>query len=244
VQQNPYYVDYDQILPRVASDELDSIICKLSEDLPHEWVDAYKLANRQQANILRITHDGFEYLFDHSSELVLKGEVTKDSAVEDRVVAVHGCSQPTDERRRVISCVSILRGQSTSSKLTAISPNEQFKHMIKATSLGMPWEAPLHINLFPQTTRINRGWWEHGKLYRRMESYCEKNAGTYCFSRQIHAGVSGHPQIIEFGVLKKDRKLWLAQFPNCDSTEEMATIERLFRAKIAGSDDDGLRSLL
>ena len=96
MEQNPYHVDYNQILASVASDELDSIICKLSEDLPHEWVDAYKLANGQRANILRIAHDCFEFLFDHSSELVLRGEVTKDSAVEDRVVAVHGCSQPTE----------------------------------------------------------------------------------------------------------------------------------------------------
>ena len=127
VKQNPYHVDYQQILEGISSDELGSIIRKLSDELPHDWVDAYKLANGQQANILRIMHDGFEYLFDHSCALVLRGQVAKDSAV---------------------------------------------------------------------------------------------------------------------GVLKTDGKLWLAQFPNCDSSEEMAIIERLFRAKIAGSEDDSLRSIL
>ena len=64
------------------------------------------------------------------------------------------------------------------------------------------------------------------------------------FRVRFYAGFSGHPEVIEFGVLKTDGKLWLAQFPNCDSSEEMAIIERLFRAKIAGSDDDSLRSIL
>lgn len=183
-------------------------------------------------------------LFDHSSDLVLRGEVAKDCAVEDRIVAVHGCSRPVGERRRdglmrkhPQGPINFIKAHSDISKRAAQTYD-------KGHFIGHAFGGTLHINLFPQTTRINRGWSEHGKLYRRMESYCEKNAGTYCFSRPIYAGFSGHPQIIEFGVLKKDGKLWLAQFPNCDSAEEMATIEQLCRAKIAGSDDDALRSLL
>jgi len=237
-------VNYEQVLERASSGELDATIRTLSEQLPHDWVDAYRLANRTHANILRIKHDGFEYLFDHSSELVLKGKVAKDCAVEDRIVAVHGCSQMAVERRRdglmrrhPLGPIDFIKAESDISKGTAGTYD-------KGHFIGHSLGGTLHINLFPQTTRINRGWSEQGKLFRRMERYCETNPGTYCFSRPIYAGFSGHPEIIEFGVLKTDGKLWVAQFPNCDTSEEMSTIERLFRAKIAGSDDDNLRSIL
>jgi hypothetical protein len=239
-----YHVNYEQILINATPDELDSIIRKMSEQLPHDWVDAYRLANRTHANVLRIKHDGFEYLFDHSSELVLRGEVAKEYAVEDRIVAVHGCSRPPGERRRdglmrkhPLGPIDFIRAHSDISRGTVGTYD-------KGHFIGHSLGGTLHLNLFPQATQINRGWSEEGKLYRRMERYCEKHPGTYCFSRPIYAGFSAHPKIIEFGVLKTDGKLWLAEFSNCDSSEEMATIERLFRAKIAGADDDGLRSIL
>jgi hypothetical protein len=114
----------------------------------------------------------------------------------------------------------------------------------KGHFIGHAMGGLLHINLFPQSKSINRGWSELGKLYRKMERYCEKNPGTYCFSRPIYAGYSAHPQLIEFGVLKHDGHFWVNQFPNCDSSEELAKIEQLFRAKIAGKDDEELRSIL
>jgi hypothetical protein len=77
-----------------------------------------------------------------------------------------------------------------------------------------------------------------------MELYCEKNPGTYCFSRPIYAGYSAHPELVEFGVLKSAGHFWVNHFPNCESSEEMAKIEQIFRAKIAGKDDEQLRSIL
>lgn len=156
MEQNPYQVNYDQILATVASQDLELIHLELSEELPHDWVDAYKLANGQQANIVRITHDGFEYLFDHSSDLVMRGEVAKDCAVEDRIVAVHGCSRPVGARRRDglmrkhnLGPIDFIRAHSDISKGTARTYD-------KGHFIGHSLGGTLHINLFPQTTRINR----------------------------------------------------------------------------------------
>ena len=65
MEQNPYHVNYQQILESVGSDELDSIIHTLAEQLPHDWVNAYRLANRTHANVLRIKRDGCKNCVKH-----------------------------------------------------------------------------------------------------------------------------------------------------------------------------------
>jgi hypothetical protein len=237
-------INYEGILNACSTADLGETIRDFSEQLPHEWGDAYKVMSPHKANILRIERDGFEYLFDFSSELVLKGEVRSDRAVEDRLVAVHGCSHVSREDRRdslmrkhPLGPVEFIRAHSTNvSRTQALYDKGHF--------IGHALGGLLHINLFPQSKTINRGWSEAGKLYRKMERYCQKHPGTYCFSRPIYLGYSGHPHIIEFGVLKTDRMLWVHQFPNCDSPDEMVKIEQLFRAKIAGQSDEELQSIL
>lgn len=93
-------IDYQRFLTVVDFGDPGAAIRILSGELPYEWADAYKKMSPHPANILRIKRDGFEYLFDFSSEFVSMGDVAKDSAVEDRIVAVHGCSQANNERRR------------------------------------------------------------------------------------------------------------------------------------------------
>jgi len=237
-------IDYQRILTTVDFQCSDEGIQKLSEELPYQWADAYKKMSPHPTNIWRIKRDGFEYLFDCSSELVSRGDVASDKAVEDRIVVVHGFSRAIHQRRQdslmrkqPLGPVEFIRSHSNPEP---VSQNKYDKGHFIGHALG----GLLHINLFPQSKRINRGWSELGKLYRKMERYCEKNPDTYCFSRPIYVGYSGHPRFIEFGVLKSDGELWVNQFPNCDSSEEMAKIEQLFRAKIAGKDDDELRSIL
>jgi hypothetical protein len=59
-----------------------------------------------------------------------------------------------------------------------------------------------------------------------------------------HRSLPAHPEIIEFGVLRHDGTLWVNQFPNCKDSEEIELMERLFRSKLAGDDDQALRRLL
>jgi hypothetical protein len=36
----------------------------------------------------------------------------------------------------------------------------------------------LDVNLFSQDRLLNRGWSAQGKIYRRMEKYCQQQEGT------------------------------------------------------------------
>jgi hypothetical protein len=103
-------------------------------------------------------------------------------------------------RKQPLGPVDFIRAHSTTS--SALENRFDKGHFIGHALGGL-----LHINLFPQSREINRGWSELGKLYRKMEQYCEKNTGTYCFSRPIYGGYSAHPSVIEFGALKERRAL-------------------------------------
>jgi hypothetical protein len=227
-------IDYGRILSEVPHGDVEVTIAFLSEVLPYEWADVYRRLNPHRANIWRVPYNGFEYLFDHSSELVAQGEVSEEEVVEDRLVAVHGRSQVGRGNRRD----SLMRKHPLG-PIHFINPQSRIKydkgHFI-AHSLG----GGLHINLFPQSTAVNRGWSESGKLFRSMERYCQEHPGIYCFSRPLYKGHSFHPYEIEYGVLKADETLWVNSFPNCGTAEEFAEIERLFRERLSGT--DGVRN--
>ena len=237
-------VDYDRILSDLPSRDLEFVISHLSAELPYVWADLYKERSPHSANIMRIACEGFEYLYDFSTELVKQGKLAPNLVIEDRIVAVHGRSQPqkkkrTDHlmRKHPLGPAGFIRTHSAEpSKLTAIYDKGHF--------IGHAIGGALHLNLFPQTKEINRGWSKEGKEYTKMERYCRRHAKTYCFSRPIYSGYSAHPEIIEFGVLRHDGTLWVNQFPNCKDSEEMDLMERLVRAKLAGDGDEALRQLL
>lgn len=216
-------INYDQLLSEAPHGDMEDMIGFLSETLPYEWADVYRKAHPHQANIWRVLYNGFEYLYDISTELVQLGVVTEAEAVDDRLVAVHGRSRINQEKRKA----SIMRKHPLG-PVGFIEYHSKVRydrgHFI-AHSLG----GGLYINLFPQPTAVNRGWSESGKLFRAMERYCLKNPGTYCFSRPIYHGLSAHPCAIEYGVLKTDKTLWVNLFANSGDSEELEEIERLFR---------------
>ena len=83
-------IDYNRILSELSSTETETIIQFLCDVLPYEWCEKYREMTSTATNILQFNDNGFEFLFDFSSELVSQGDVTADKAVEDRVVAVFG----------------------------------------------------------------------------------------------------------------------------------------------------------
>jgi hypothetical protein len=223
---NEWHVDYAALLPTQIANHLEQNISFLSDELPHQWVDLYKRLSPQPANVHRIKIGSYEYLYDFSTELVKSERMKIEEMVEDRLVAVHGRTQLSRRKRED----SILRGFPR-------GPIEYIESFLRASYdrghfIAHTLGGGLNINIFPQKTDINRGWSGDGKLYRSMEIYCQKNPSTYCFSRPFYAGQSGHPFAIEFGVLRADGTLWVNVFPNCQGTEELTEIERLFREEI------------
>lgn len=214
-------IDYEIISREMPSPDVKATVSFLSQELPYKWATAYGRMTPHETNILRLTLGSFEYLFDWSSELIHKGVLQLVSTVEDRLVAVHGRSHPAPRRRRYFSL-----------KRPALRPVERARllwkvaydrgHFIDHVLDG----DDLDINLYAQLMSLSRGWSHSGKMFRHMERYCQRNPGTYCFSRPIYTGLSSHPSVVEFGVLK-GRVLWVNSFENYGSPEECADAERL-----------------
>jgi hypothetical protein len=89
-----------------------------------------------------------------------------DNAVEDRIVGVHGRSKETRERRRDF----LMKAPSWTCR---VHPSHSVISSLKVPAydkrhfIGHALGGHLHINLFPQSKRINRGW-EQGRLYLQM----------------------------------------------------------------------------
>ncbi|HEY4312832.1 MAG TPA: hypothetical protein VGN12_25505 [Pirellulales bacterium] len=87
-------IDYDRLIAEANTYDVEALVGVLTEELPHDWTDAYKLVSRHRPNIYRFTVGTFEYLFNFVDE------VPQDVTVENRVVAVHGRSHAVKDRRR------------------------------------------------------------------------------------------------------------------------------------------------
>jgi hypothetical protein len=83
-------IDYDRVLASAPEQEGASLRAYLAEELPYLWLDAYIAMLPHQHNVHRINAEGFEYLWDFSTELVNEGRVRPSEAVDDRLIAAHG----------------------------------------------------------------------------------------------------------------------------------------------------------
>ena len=70
------------------------------------------------------------------------------------------------------------------------------------------------VNVFVRLRALNRGWSAEGKRFREMEAYCEANPRTFCFNRPTYDDQTARPASFEFGLLKRDGRLWMERFRN------------------------------
>ena len=70
------------------------------------------------------------------------------------------------------------------------------------------------VNVFVQLRALSRGWSGEGKRFREMEAYCEANPGTFCFNRPTYDDQTARPAFFEFGLLKREDRLWTERFQN------------------------------
>jgi hypothetical protein len=199
-----FRIDYTYILGQLKSQKNEVSADELGELLVDHWCEQYRLMTPSKTNILQFTVDGFEYLFDFTSELVSRNVIDPKQQVEDRVVAVFGCSKEAIKKRDI----NRQRGFLGPTK-RVFGSNYDKGHFI-GHSLG----GGLDINLFPQRRVINRGWSARGKVFRSMEQYCALNPGTFCFSRPIYRDLTWRPSELEYGILKKNGELWVERFDN------------------------------
>jgi len=221
---NPPRIHYSRLLAAAASQDYSALCEFLTGELPYVWLDEYLAMLPHRHNVHRIPVEGFEYLWDMSSELVQQGIVPASAAVDDRLIAAHGLSRPAAEVREG----SRLRGR-TLGPVSVVNPSERLPYD-RGHAIGHALGGVLDLNIIPQTRAVNRG-----GLWRQMERYCQKHPGTYFFCRPIYAGLSAHPKEIEFGVLRADGVLWAHSFQNYGTIEEFETFERLYQEKISST---------
>lgn len=199
-----YDIDYGGMTVELSALDLTRTIEALCKSLPSLFAERYMEMTPTETNILRFVDSGFEYMFDLSSELVATGVVSEEQAVEDRLVAVFGRSQP----RHVKRDASRMRG--------FLGPSSEVfgDGYDKGHFIGHAIGGNLDVNLFPQKRDINQGRSERGKVFRKMEVYCLENPGTFCFHRPIYHDRSWRPPRMEFGLLTKEKQIWAEQFDN------------------------------
>jgi len=197
-------IDYRAVMNAAPGCDVAKRAAFLADELPYLWRDAYVDLSGRPTNILRVTDEGFTYIFDWYSALVERGEVTADATSEDRLVGACGFSRAAIAKRN------------TNRQRGWVGPTEKRfgsdrdKGHFVPHSLG----GGLEINLFVQLRELNRGWSPAGKLYRSMEGYCQQHPGTFFFNRPIYADGSSRPAMLEFGVLKAGGELWVERFEN------------------------------
>ncbi len=202
-------VDYAAIMAQVRGADIEATIAFISEEFPYAWVDAYRnSAPLRDMDLCRIRVGSFEYIYDDYATLEAKGIAPIDTEDEARIVAVLGRSVLQEKARDD----SRLRGWvGATGKYFGTAWD---KGHFMAHSIGGSVDHA-ELNVFIQSRGLNRGWTEQGKHFRAMEQYCERNLGTFCFSRPVYTDGTAKPSFLEFGVLRSNEDLWVECFENC-----------------------------
>ncbi len=159
------------------------------DKFPTIWIDEYELMTQRSNEIIELSDNHFQFLFDYNYE---------------RVICSFGKTRPTDNRRDKKRQSGFIPG------FTKYYKNKDRGHFLSHCQGG-----GMDINFFPQDKEINRGWNDAGKIYRQMERFCAKNSGVFCFARPLyHIENTGWiPQQIEYGIIV-DRTCLAVVFPN------------------------------
>jgi hypothetical protein len=166
------------------------------------WASEYQAMSSHIPNVLQFEIDGFQHLFDYTSD------PSADSSAhdtEDRLVAVFGLSRIPEGKRSSSRMKGFLGGRLVDATDTPLDKG----HFI-AVSMGGGTE----VNLFPQRPELNRGWSDPGKVFRKMERFAAEHPGTFVFARPLYASTSWHPTSIEYAVLLPELRWWVEQFAN------------------------------
>ena len=199
--------EYFDILSSVYSLDTDKVVNHLISTFPLLWEEVYKMQSNRITDLCRIKNGSFEYIFDDYATLERKGIVPINTINESRVIAAFGLSKFQDKYR------DDYRLRNWIGKTNYLFGDSWDKGHLIAHSIGGSVDGS-ELNVFIQRRDLNRGWSYDGRRYRKMEEYCLKHIGTFCFNRPMYLDQTSKPAFIEFGILKSNRELWVDIFDN------------------------------
>jgi hypothetical protein len=194
-----FAIDYQRGLAMLGDASYETLVTAMRDGLPQAWLTRYERMCVGPTNVLVVPAEGFDYLFDYSADLIVRGLLPASPGREDRVVVAFGRSLRASGAR-LASRIAGFPGSD--------SRGDRGHFLAHAAGGGVD------INLFHQELRLNRGRSSQGKVYRRMERYCAEHPGTFCFSRPVYTDEGARPAEIEFGVLWENSTLWVEVFDN------------------------------
>jgi hypothetical protein len=206
-----WHIDYEALLRDAkTTQEKRNALGNGVTDLATE---IYKKLIQRPTLVDELQYNSFWYGFDNYSWLELKERAPLSEEIEDRVVFVVGSSAPqaAENARQTSAWLRGLIGPTE----RRFGPQYDKGHFIARRNGGGS-----QLNIFPQRRDVNRPWSAAGKLFRDMETYCHQHPRTFCFSRPIYLRESLRPDAYDFGLLKEDGELWIAQFDNQEIPED------------------------
>jgi hypothetical protein len=162
---DPHRIDDETLLKEGQLDSYETAVSFLTEKLPLVWRGAYLGTMPREANIVRVQHRSFEYIYDSYASSESTSPDLNSPAIEARLVGVSGRSVITEHHH--------------DSYRLSRWPGEAGPHWDKAQFIGPS------IGGAVDKRDINRGWSKAGRRYRGMLLYCASNPGVFCFSRPI-----------------------------------------------------------
>jgi hypothetical protein len=206
-------IDYATLL---ATDDPAGPHALLRRELPSVWCRLY-LEHVPDARDLRVVEvRGATYVYDCTWSAAHGTATPVDRVPDDRVVGVHTTSRPATRPRDKRRMQGFPKG-GMGVVLPELSALYDRGHLI-----GRALGGGEDINLIPQLATINRG---AKSEFRRMERYCSQHPGTFLFLRPYYRGISDHPAVLEFGVLRHDHTLWINACPNVERFDDLKRLD-------------------
>jgi hypothetical protein len=212
-------IDYAELMQFLNSG-VEALVDWYQQKLLWIWLEIYRSRFPCSSVIDRIEIDSGSYIYDSTWSSSSSVVTAIEQIPDDRIVAVLGQSTSVSKPRDKSRMHGFPKGG-----LSLVHP-EVKNDIDRGHYHGRAIGGCEDINLFPQIASINRGTSKSGKIFRRMERYCEKNLGTHFFLRPFYHGISDHPAAIEFGIIRSDDCLWLGIFPNIEDLKHLQQLDK------------------
>jgi len=216
-------IDYAGLLQDAPTTAYGELVEYLMETLPSLWQKTYRKMAQSPTSIHAFTHNGFHLLFDRASELVARGVIPDERAVEDRILVAYGRSNGANVTGRRRSHHSLL------GEAAAQFGEERSKPYLPGAVLGGDFD----ISLYPQQRDLDNERSPDGRAYRAMVKYCTDHPETFCFSRPLYMSRSWCPAAVEHGLLQRDGTFWIRRFRNAPIESKLPLLVRTLTGRTA-----------